>query len=67
MTDLITIGQKITAAREAAGISQKELADRIGSVQCQISEYERGECNMAVTRLMEIAKALGVEAAELVE
>lgn len=67
MTDLVSIGKKITAAREAADLSQKELADRIGSVQCQISEYERGECNMAVSRLMEIAKELGVEPAELVK
>lgn len=61
MTDLITIGQKITAAREAAGLSQKEFAARIGSVQCQISAYERGECNMSVARLMQIAKALEIE------
>lgn len=67
MIDLVSIGKKIAEAREAAGISQLELARRIGSVQCQISAYERGECSMAVTRLMEIAKALGVEVAELVK
>lgn len=67
MSDLVSIGKKITAAREAAGLSQKDIADRIGSAQCLISEYERGERSMSVVRLLEIAKVLGVEATELVE
>ena len=62
-----TAGQNIKAAREAAGISQTELAERIGTTRQQIGKYETGEQDMTVARLVQIATALGVEPDRLIE
>ena len=61
------IGDAIREARLAAGMSQTALADAIGSTQSQIGKYERGEQDLTVSRLLDIAEALGVEADDLVK
>ena len=57
----MTAGQNIKAARGAAGISQTELAERIGTTRQQIGKYEAGTQDMTLNRLFQIASALGVE------
>ena len=57
----MTAGQNIKAAREAAGISQTELAKRIGTTRQQIGKYETGEQDMTLKRLVQIATALCIE------
>lgn len=57
----MTAGQNIKAAREAAGISQTELAKRIGTTRQQVSKYEADKQDMTLKRLVQIAAALGVE------
>lgn len=51
--------QAVSAARAAAGISQKELAERTGIDQSDISKIERGIANPSTATLERIAKALG--------
>ena len=51
--------QAVSAARAAAGISQKQLAARSGIDQSDISKIERGIANPSVATLDRIAKALG--------
>lgn len=67
MPDLKLIGAKIALERKSKGLSQKELAEKIGTAQCLITEYERGERSMSVVRLLEISKVLGIDAAELMK
>ena len=57
----MTAGKNIKAAREAAGISQTELAERVGTTRQQIGKYETGEQDMTLKRLVQIAAALGIE------
>ena len=64
MPDLKSIGALIALARKPTGLSQKALAEKIGTAQCLITEYERGERSMSVVRLLEISKVLGVDAAK---
>lgn len=52
-------------ARIAAGISQKELADRLGIKEQQIQRYEDTEyASASFTRLKEVSQALGIKVRE---
>lgn len=51
----------ITEARLYAGISQAELAKRIGTHQPSIARAEKGEVVPSVEFLYKIAKAIGAE------
>ena len=53
------IGERINAARKAAGISTKELGARIGLSAMTISNYERGRSTPSSDVLLRLSKALG--------
>jgi len=53
------IGRRIQAAREEAGLSQAELAQRIGCTQSALSNYELGKRRLPLATLEQIARALG--------
>ncbi len=59
MTDK-KIGQKIKQIRKSWGLSQSELAERVGISFQQIQKYEKGSTRISVMRLQQISKALGV-------
>lgn len=46
-------------AREDAGLSQQDVADRLGRHQTYVSKCERGERRMDLIEFLEIAKAIG--------
>ena len=54
------IGQKIKRLRIRWGLSQSQLAERIGISFQQIQKYEKGSSRISVMRLKQIAEALGV-------
>ena len=58
--DAEEFGWRIRQAREARGISQDELAVRIGKDQRAISEYELGKRRLAALDLPLLARELGV-------
>lgn len=47
-------------AREKAGITQQEMAARLGETQSFVSKCERGERRMDIVELREFCKAMGV-------
>jgi len=55
------IGQKIKQIRKGWGLSQIELAERIGVSFQQIQKYEKGSTRISVMRLQQISKALGID------
>lgn len=55
-----TTGQLIREARNAKGLSQKELAERLGVSQARIGQYENDSGSMRINTVMSIAKALNV-------
>lgn len=61
------IGLRLREARLARGISQIQLAKRIGLSFQQIQKYERGANRVAASTLMQLAGALGVSALWLLE
>ena len=42
------VAEAMTAAREAAGVSQRELADRLGRDKRTIQKWEKGEMKIAL-------------------
>jgi transcriptional regulator with XRE-family HTH domain len=52
--------------RTSAGLSQVELADRLGVPQSFVSKYEGGQRRLDLIELRQITKALGTSLAELV-
>jgi DNA-binding XRE family transcriptional regulator len=50
---------KIREAREKAGFTQKELAEKSGVPQATISKIESGKRNLELNTLNKIAKAMG--------
>lgn len=57
----------LVAARKDAGISQVELARRLGKPQPFVSYFERGERRVDVIEFYAIASALGYEPVALFE
>lgn len=55
----LRLQQMLRDAREAAGLRQSELADRIGADQSFVSRYERGERRLDLVELEAICKACG--------
>ena len=47
--------------RKDRGITQKQLADVVGTTQARIAEYETGKRNPKVKMLFAIAKALNMK------
>lgn len=59
------VGMNIRKARIEAGISQEELAGRMGVEQFYISGLEAGRRNATLVTLWKAAIALGIDAADL--
>lgn len=61
MVDLrASFGQRLRALREAAGLSQEELAERADLHWTYISGIERGRRNPGLNTLGRLARALGL-------
>ncbi len=61
------VAENIKSARTAAGLNQTELAGKLSTTQQQVSKWESGEQSPTVEKLIEIAGALGVQPAELLQ
>ena len=53
--------------REAAGLSQAALAERIGADRAHVSSMERAQQNVTIVTLWHVSEALGVRASQLLE
>src|ERR1051326_3380144 len=56
----VEVGQRIRIQRLAAGLSQSELAERIGVTFQQVQKYEKGMNRVGAGRLTMIARVLNV-------
>jgi transcriptional regulator with XRE-family HTH domain len=59
------VGRRIKALRLRSGQTQKQVAARVGVTGAQFHRYEVGTTRVAASRLMDIATALNVRAADL--
>ncbi|MCD8067877.1 MAG: helix-turn-helix domain-containing protein [Lachnospiraceae bacterium] len=58
---MLQLAANLSEARERAGLTQKQLAERTGIYQADISKIERGLGNPSVAPLRRLAEGLGME------
>jgi len=59
-------GERLNSLREAAGLSQAQVADKLGIAQRTYSHWERRAVALRHDQLENLANALGITLAELV-
>ena len=64
--NLIKIGKKIKEMRKLKGFSQEEFASKARLGRTYYGRVERGEQNISIQNLIQIALTLGVEVGELI-
>ena len=62
----VEIGERIKAARKAAGLSQTELAKRLEKTLRTVQKYESGEIEPSIAMINAIAKVINVSPADLI-
>lgn len=60
-----SIGKRLATIRKARGFTQKELAERIGTIQALVSDYERDKLRLNAEMTIRFAQALEVSADEI--
>ena len=63
--DYYAIGQRIRRIRKARGLSQEELAEKIGISTTHMSHIETGNTKLSLPVFVDLADALEVRADEL--
>jgi transcriptional regulator with XRE-family HTH domain len=62
---LSTINQRfawnLRVARRRAGLTQQELADRLGGSQAQVSGWEDGRSSVRIDSIVRLAEALEID------
>ena len=61
------LGGNIRTARKAAGLTQKQLADKLGIYQKDVSRWENNELTPNAVTFARICKAIHASADELFE
>jgi len=67
MDVVIRLGKRVRALRREAGLSQEELAFRVGMKRSYVSDLERGTRNPSVRALARLADGLSVHPARLLD
>ena len=62
---LETIAQRLVRLRKDAGLSQTQMAERLGISQPVVSDYERGAARLHGELILKVAEILNVSADEI--
>ena len=60
MTDRKLFGDRLKAARKSVGMTQKELAERCGIYEPNLSAYESGKAKPKIDNLIKISSTIGM-------
>jgi transcriptional regulator with XRE-family HTH domain len=60
----LRVGRKVKRLRLLRGLSQEELAERVGNTDKHISLVERGKTNVSIDVLTSVASELAVDVVE---
>ena len=64
---LIHLGNRVRVIREQKGMTQTELANKIGKDQPSINRLEKGRINPSYLYLLEVSKGLEIKLQELID
>jgi transcriptional regulator with XRE-family HTH domain len=53
--------KRLVESRKAGGLTQMQLAERLGRPQSFVSKYERGERRLDVVEFLEVARAIAID------
>lgn len=59
--DRFRIGRRVKEIRKKRGLTQKQLAEKLGTPPSTIATIERGRYNFKIETLSTVARALGCE------
>lgn len=62
---IANFGLRVLEQREARGLTQEQLAERVGLGRRQMQRVESGQVNVKLTVILRLSEVLGVEAAVL--
>lgn len=62
MTSAESMGERIRKIRKGKKLTQKKLADKVGTTHCSISNWEEGKRYMNIYYFAKLCKALDVSA-----
>lgn len=62
-----TFMAQLAAARNSAGLTQQQLADRLGRPQSFVAKYEKGERRLDVVEFLEIAEQLDADPHRIID
>ncbi len=65
--DYIVFLQQLRLAREESGLTQREVADKLGRSQSFVAKCEQGHNRVDVAQLVEFCRALGVPLVRFIE
>jgi transcriptional regulator with XRE-family HTH domain len=64
-TDRAALGRRLRAAREDAGLSQQDVATRLGIYQSTVAFMEKGRRDVSALELVQLAQLFGLSTDEL--
>lgn len=56
----------LTQARREAGVTQEQLAEKLGCTQSRIAKIESGGCKPDIAEFIQISQIIGADAKEIV-
>ena len=63
----LSLGKKISELRKEKGITQEELADKLGVSPQAVSKWESGKSAPSTTNLLALAELFGLTAEDLLK
>lgn len=64
--DLVEMGRRVKQRRQALGLDQEDMAEKIGRTRGYVSRLEAGKSGESLRDLIAVAKVLGMKLSELV-
>ena len=67
MKTLIEIGKFVADRRKELGYTQSEIAEKVGTIQNHISNFEKGKQNISIKTFIAILDVLDIDLIDLID